>query len=159
MTCCGRSRRAGTSSWMSRSTWNRSATRKRVSSTNIAGKNPTSSDAARARCMRYGRAGVHARAAVSHHGEMMATIRFSATPNHNAAKFTADRTIVEGKSSRSFYNVEQAATDPIAAALFELAGVASVFMVADFVTVTKQPDAEWSELVPAVSDVLERVLP
>lgn len=89
----------------------------------------------------------------------MATIRFSATPNPNAAKFTADRTIVEGKASRSFYNAEQAAADPIAAALFELPGVASVFMVADFVTVTKLPDAEWSELVPAVSDVLERVLP
>ena len=87
----------------------------------------------------------------------MATIRFSATPNPNAAKFTADHTIVEGKS-RSFYNAQQAAADPIAAPLFELEGVASVFMVADFVTVTKQPDAEWSELIPAVSDVLERVL-
>ena len=88
----------------------------------------------------------------------MATIRFSATPNPNAAKFTADRTIVEGKSSRSFYDAQQASADPIAAALFELDGVASVFMVADFVTVTKQPDADWSELVPAVTETLERVL-
>ena len=87
----------------------------------------------------------------------MATVRFSATPNPNAAKFTVDRTLVEGKS-RSFYNAEQAAADPIAAALFELRGVDSVFMVADFVTVTKQADAEWSDLIPDVTDTLERIL-
>ncbi|HUF49608.1 MAG TPA: NifU N-terminal domain-containing protein [Longimicrobiales bacterium] len=89
----------------------------------------------------------------------MATIRFSATPNPNAAKFTADVTVVDGKASRSFHNAEQAAADPVAAALFELDGVASVFMVADFVTVTKQPAAAWADLVPAVTDALERVLP
>jgi hypothetical protein len=86
------------------------------------------------------------------------TVRFQPTPNPNAGKFIADRTIVDGKASRSFYNAEQAAADPVAGALFELAGVASIFMVEDFVTVTKQPDADWSELIPDVTDVMERVL-
>jgi hypothetical protein len=85
-------------------------------------------------------------------------VRFQATPNPNAGKFTVDRTLVEGRSSRSFHSQEQAAADPVAAALFELDGVASIFMVEDFVTVTKQPAADWSELAPRVTDTLERVL-
>lgn len=85
-------------------------------------------------------------------------VRFQATPNPNAGKFTVGRTLVEGRSSRSFHNAEQAAADPVAAALFELDGVASIFMVEDFVTVTKQPAADWSDLVPQVTDTLERVL-
>lgn len=88
----------------------------------------------------------------------MAEVRFQPTPNPNAGKFIAGQTIVEGKSSRSFHNAEQAAADPVAQALFELHGVASVFMVEDFVTVTKQPDADWSDLIPRVIDTMEQVL-
>jgi hypothetical protein len=85
-------------------------------------------------------------------------VRFQPTPNPNAGKFIADRTIVEGRASRSFHDAAQAAADPVAAALFEIDGVASVFMVDDFVTVTKAPSADWSELVPKVTAALERVL-
>jgi hypothetical protein len=86
------------------------------------------------------------------------SVRFQPTPNPNAGKFVADRTLVEGRSSRSFYNAGQAADHPLAAALFELDGVASIFMVEDFVTVTKQPDADWSTLIPQVTDTMTRVL-
>jgi hypothetical protein len=85
-------------------------------------------------------------------------VRFQPTPNPNAGKFIANRSLVEGKSSRSFYNAEQAAADPVANALFDVAGVASIFMVEDFVTVTKQADADWSELIPRVIETMEQVL-
>jgi NFU1 iron-sulfur cluster scaffold homolog, mitochondrial len=85
-------------------------------------------------------------------------VRFQPTPNPNAGKFVCGRAIVEGRSSRSFYDAGQAAADPIAAALFELDGVASIFMVEDFVTVTKQTSADWGELIPRVIETLERVL-
>ncbi|HEX6135245.1 MAG TPA: NifU N-terminal domain-containing protein [Longimicrobiales bacterium] len=85
-------------------------------------------------------------------------VEFRATPNPNAGKFTVGRKVVEGTASRSFHNADQAASDPVASALFELDGVASVFMVDDFVTVTKQPSAEWSDLIPRVTSALERVL-
>lgn len=84
-------------------------------------------------------------------------VTFQPTPNPNAGKFIAGRTLVEGRS-RSFYTAEQASAEPVAAALFELPGVQSVFMVNDFVTVTKTADASWSELIPAVTDTMERVL-
>ena len=85
-----------------------------------------------------------------------ASIRFQPTPNPNAGKFIVGRKVVEGTSSKSFYNADDAADHPLAAALFELEGVASLFMVDDFVTVTKTPEADWNTLIPQVHDVMER---
>lgn len=79
------------------------------------------------------------------------TVRFQATPNPNAGKFILDRRVVEGTASKSFYSATQAAAEPVAAALFEIEGVQSLFMVDDFITVTKSPDADWQRLVPEVS--------
>jgi hypothetical protein len=86
------------------------------------------------------------------------TIRHSPTPNPNAGKFTVNRKVVEGSSSTSFYTAEDAADHPLGAALFELEGVASLFMVDDFVTVIKTPEATWDKLIPEVQAVIERVL-
>ena len=84
------------------------------------------------------------------------TIRFQPTPNPNAGKFTVNRPVLEGNASKSFYNAEDAAGNSLASALFELEGVASVFMVADFVTVTKTAAADWEQLVPAIEAAIER---
>ncbi len=83
-------------------------------------------------------------------------VRFQHTPNPNAGKFTLDRVVVEGKSSRSYYNAGQAAADPMGAALFGLDGVVSIFMVDDFVTITKAPDTEWDTLTPQVIETIQR---
>lgn len=85
------------------------------------------------------------------------SVTFSATPNPNAGKFTIGRPVVDGKASRSFHNAQQAADDDVASALFQLDGVASVFMVSDFVTVTKREEASWSDLIPQVTSTLERL--
>jgi hypothetical protein len=84
------------------------------------------------------------------------TVRFQPTPNPNAGKFTLNRKVIEGKASRSFYNAEDAADHPAAAALFELEGVVSIFMVDDFITVTKSPDADWQVLIPKVQVTIEQ---
>jgi hypothetical protein len=86
------------------------------------------------------------------------TVRFQPTPNPNAGKFILNRKVVTGSTSQSFYNAEDAAGHPLATALFELEGVVSLFMVDDFVTVTKTADASWQELIPVVQAVIERVL-
>jgi hypothetical protein len=83
-------------------------------------------------------------------------IRFQPTPNPNAGKFAIGRPTVPGGGSRSYFSREQAAGDPLAEPLFEIDGVASVFMVADFVTVTKTEHADWGELNPEIVAALER---
>jgi len=86
-------------------------------------------------------------------------VRFQRTPNPNAGKFVVGRPVVEGRASRSWFSAAQAAGDPLAAALFAIPGVASLFMVEDFVTVTKAPEAEWDRLAPAVIATIEDALP
>lgn len=85
----------------------------------------------------------------------MSAVVFQRTPNPNAGKFVVGRPVVDGTASKSFYSAQHAAGDAIGAALFELEGVASIFMVEDFITVTKQPDADWSVLAPKVIATIE----
>ena len=62
-----------------------------------------------------------------------------------------------GKASISYYNASQAAADPLGAALFEITGVGSLFMVDDFVTVTKAPEVGWDDLTPKVIATIQRM--
>jgi hypothetical protein len=85
-------------------------------------------------------------------------VKFDPTPNPHAGKFTVGRTLVEGRSGRTYDSAEAAADDPIAAALMALEGVSGVFMVADFVTVTKAPGASWTDLAPRVQEAIRAAL-
>lgn len=85
-------------------------------------------------------------------------IRFQHTPNPNAGKFILDREVVAGGKSRSFFSPEEAADDPLGTALMGIDGVDNVFMVEDFVTITRRPDADWQALIPRVEDAIRSVL-
>lgn len=89
---------------------------------------------------------------------MTVSVQFQATPNPNAGKFVLDRKVHEGTGSRSFHSAAQAEGDPLAEALFTLTGVASIFMVNDFVTVTKNADVDWAALVPNVERAIRAAL-
>ncbi len=71
------------------------------------------------------------------------------TPNPNALKFTVG-TPVGGPATFT----SGADADERIAPIFDLDGVASVFMTADFVTVTRTPDAQWEYLAQPISDIL-----
>lgn len=86
------------------------------------------------------------------------TVRSQPTPNPNAVKFVVDRQVVES-GSRSYFDAAEAAGDPVGEALMEIEGVASVFMVKDFITVTKSPEADWTELIPRVEEAIRATLP
>jgi hypothetical protein len=83
-------------------------------------------------------------------------VRFQPTPNPNAGKFVVGRKVIEGKASRSFFSADDAADHPLATALFEVEGVASIFMVDDFITVTKTPAGEWQTLIPQLQAIIEQ---
>jgi hypothetical protein len=77
----------------------------------------------------------------------MATASPSATPNPNAVKFTLDVTL---DSTMNVTSKEAADGNEFAEAVFDAGGVASLFGVNDFVTVTRQPDADWDPIIDAV---------
>lgn len=76
------------------------------------------------------------------------------TPNPNAVKFTLDRAVTEG-GSESYANKEQAQANPLAAKLFELPGVAAVFMLNNFITITRDPEYGWDALASEVVNVIQ----
>ena len=85
-------------------------------------------------------------------------VTFSETPNPEAGKFTVGRTLVKGRRGRTFDSAAAAVGDPVAARLLAEPGVRSVFIVADFVTVTREPGTPWSDLAPRVKAALREVL-
>lgn len=80
-----------------------------------------------------------------------ASVEYQPTPNPNAGKFVTDRPVVPDGGSRSYFDPEEARDDPVARALMGLPGVRSIFMVEDFITVTKAPTTPWADLIPEVS--------
>lgn len=80
-------------------------------------------------------------------------IDVQATPNPNSMKFTLNRVVVE-RGSQSFFRQEQAEISPLGRQLFAIPGVRSVFMVANFVSVGRDPARDWSEIVPRVREAL-----
>ena len=81
------------------------------------------------------------------------TVTPQPTPNPNALRFQLDSPAL-GAKSRSFANPDDANGVEWAERLFAIPGVVSLFGVNDFLTVTKERDAEWPAITPHVLDVL-----
>jgi len=75
------------------------------------------------------------------------TVEVQPTPNVNALKFVVNRRLTEGRS-QTFRSAEEAARHPLASELFAIPGVVQVFVLNDFVTVTRDPQVAWEEIVP-----------
>lgn len=86
---------------------------------------------------------------------MTPTVRFQPTPNPNAGKFVVDRPVVDDDRPRSYRTPAEAGDEPVARALLELNEVVDVFMVEDFITVTKTPASTWDGLIPRVVRAIE----
>jgi hypothetical protein len=78
----------------------------------------------------------------------MATATATPSPNPNAMRFGLDTTL---PGTLQFASAADAAGNEFARAVFDAPGVASIFGVNDFVTVTRQPGADWEPIVAAVS--------
>ncbi len=79
-------------------------------------------------------------------------VRVDVTPNPNALKFTVGTPVGGPKTFVAGHDSD----DPLAAELLDLEGVTSIFMTADFVTLSKTPDADWDDITPAAVEILER---
>lgn len=71
------------------------------------------------------------------------------TPNPATLKFLPGREVMGARPPADFPNAEAAQVAPLAAALFAVPGVASVFFGADFIAVSKD-DTEWQHIKPAI---------
>lgn len=73
------------------------------------------------------------------------------TPNPQSLKFLPGQAVLgEGKLGMDFPTPESTAASPLAGTLFDIDGVTSVFLGADFVTVSKDASVDWHHIKPAI---------
>jgi Fe-S cluster biogenesis protein NfuA len=85
------------------------------------------------------------------------TIYAEATPNPESMKFVANRMLLPNDSA-DFRTAETTGTSPLAKALFDLPFVNGVFIMNNFVSITKNGDYEWFDLVPDLRAFLQEWL-
>jgi NFU1 iron-sulfur cluster scaffold homolog, mitochondrial len=76
-------------------------------------------------------------------------IETEGTPNPATLKFLPGQEVM-GPATADFASPASAARSPLAAALFDLGGVARVFLGYDFISVTKTGDVTWDVLKPQI---------
>ncbi|WP_438349326.1 NifU N-terminal domain-containing protein [Paenibacillus sp. FA6] len=87
---------------------------------------------------------------------MAIQINVQETPNPNSMKINTSETIFEGTGSVSLKSGAQ--TDhPLASALLSIEGIDNIFGIRDFVTVSKEPDAQWDDILPKVEEAFKVV--
>jgi Fe-S cluster biogenesis protein NfuA len=90
-------------------------------------------------------------------GNPVISIYTEQTPNPETMKFVANKLLYPGKSA-DFPDVESAKPSPLANELFGFPFIKSVFIASNFVTLTKTPETEWSDVVPAIRQFLKEYL-
>lgn len=86
-------------------------------------------------------------------GNPVISIYTEMTPNPETMKFVANKLLYPGKSI-DFPDVESAKPSPLATELFGFPFIRSVFIASNFVTLTKTPDTDWADVIPAIREFL-----
>jgi NFU1 iron-sulfur cluster scaffold homolog, mitochondrial len=82
-------------------------------------------------------------------GNPVISIYTEMTPNPETMKFVANKLLYPGKSI-DFQDVGSAKPSPLAIELFGFPFIKSVFIASNFVTLTKTPDTDWNDVIPAI---------
>ena len=79
------------------------------------------------------------------------------TPNPNTLKFVTNKALLLNDMVE-FQSVEETENAPLAKALFDFDGVTNVFITNNFVTITKQEELLWTEIMIPIKDFLKKYL-
>src|SRR6266850_8579546 len=72
------------------------------------------------------------------------------TPNPNAVKFILREAVSNG-TTHQYASADQAENDPLAKSLFEVGHVVSVFYIDRMITVEKDDESDWDDLLPTLA--------
>lgn len=85
-------------------------------------------------------------------------IQTETTPNPATLKFLPGREVM-ARGAREFKTAPEAAASPLAERLFQIDGVAGVFLGADFISVTKTDGADWPALkMPIMASIMDHYM-
>lgn len=85
------------------------------------------------------------------------TIYAEATPNPESMKFVANKMIF-ANDSVDFRSADKVEGSPLAEALFEFPFVKGVFIMNNFVSITKEKEEEWFDLIPKLKAFIKEWL-
>lgn len=81
-----------------------------------------------------------------------------ANPNPNSLKFVFNDFLVEEGHDYDFTTAQDAAEAPLALALLEFEGIERVFIMNNFVTLTKSAEQEWPVIAPPIKSFLKEYI-
>ena len=84
----------------------------------------------------------------------MSSLNVQSTPNPNSVKLSQK----DRKFADEMYSIDspdQATDHPLGRALISMDGVDNVFILPDFVTVTKSPEVSWDDILPSIKQLIE----
>ena len=90
-------------------------------------------------------------------GNTIVSIYTEMTPNPETMKFVANKLLYPGKSI-DFPTESDAAPSPLAKELFAFPFIRSVFIASNFVTLTKNQDTNWDDVIPSIREFLKEYL-
>ena len=73
-------------------------------------------------------------------------IYIEANPNPNSLKFVTDRMLLQNNEIKDYPDPKSAIESPIALALFEFRYIERVFIMSNFITITKNDLVDWEEV-------------
>ncbi len=88
----------------------------------------------------------------------MPRITSSPTPNPNSLKFTLDDGTFIESGMESFDSPGSAAKHGLGSRLFEIEGVTNVFILPEFLTVTKEDSARWNDIIAGVESAVDEYI-
>jgi len=90
--------------------------------------------------------------------EKLITVYAEATPNPDSIKFVMNKELLPTGYSFDFPDAQAAQDSPLAAMLFKFSFVKGVYISQNFVTVSKQADSMWAELIPILRTFLKEYI-
>lgn len=88
----------------------------------------------------------------------MSAIQIAPTPNPDSLKFTLAEGVFIESGMETFSSAAEAEVHPLGYRLFSLPGVVNVFILPQFLTVTKHPAEEWDVLLPKIEAAVDSYL-
>jgi len=76
-------------------------------------------------------------------------------PNPNSMKFMLNFMLIKDGNSIDFPNVESAANSPLALDIFKFPYVNRVFYMSNFITVTKNDETQWADVIPELKNLIK----
>ena len=90
-------------------------------------------------------------------GNPIISIYTEMTPNPETMKFVANKLLYPGKSV-DFPDASSAVPSPLATELFGFPFIRAVFIASNFVTLSKTPETDWQDVIPAIRQFLKEYL-